>query len=168
MKETGIIRRIDELGRIVIPKEIRKRLSIDNGDMVDIYVEDKQIVLTKFHPLTMLSDNIKGFMNALKEVYPYSFIVLDKEKVITSSIDGMKGRLISKEFYEKAHEVIGRECPLSTLKLDFTSPTNFDLYILPIRNGYDFFGYVIVIDNMITTKHKEFTSILANYISSLV
>ena len=45
MKETGVIRRIDELGRIVIPKEIRKRLRVGPGDMLDIYTSDKQIVL---------------------------------------------------------------------------------------------------------------------------
>ena len=51
MKTTGIVRRIDELGRIVIPKEVRKRLKIDSGDLVDIYVDDVNVILTKFYPL---------------------------------------------------------------------------------------------------------------------
>ena len=38
MKETGVVRRLDELGRVVIPKEIRKRLKIDNSDLVDIFL----------------------------------------------------------------------------------------------------------------------------------
>ena len=47
MKETGVVRRLDELGRIVIPKEIRTRLKIKNGDMVDIYTDDQFIILEK-------------------------------------------------------------------------------------------------------------------------
>ena len=43
LKETGVVRRLDELGRVVIPKEIRKRLKINNGDMVDIFVSNDKI-----------------------------------------------------------------------------------------------------------------------------
>ena len=50
MKATGIVRHIDELGRIVVPKEIRKKLGIANTDPVEIYVEGDKIILTKFHP----------------------------------------------------------------------------------------------------------------------
>ena len=45
MKTTGVIRRIDELGRVVIPKEIRKNLRIKNGETLEIFVEDNDIVL---------------------------------------------------------------------------------------------------------------------------
>ena len=48
MKATGIIRNIDELGRIVVPKEIRKKLGIENTDPVEIYVEGDKIILTKY------------------------------------------------------------------------------------------------------------------------
>ena len=50
MKSTGIIRNIDELGRIVVPKEIRKKLGIENTDPVEIYVEDDKIILKKYLP----------------------------------------------------------------------------------------------------------------------
>ncbi len=50
MKSTGIIRNIDELGRIVVPKEIRKKLGIENTDPVEIYVEGDKIILTKYQP----------------------------------------------------------------------------------------------------------------------
>ena len=48
MKSTGIVRNIDELGRIVVPKELRKKLGIANTDPVEIYVEDNKIILTKY------------------------------------------------------------------------------------------------------------------------
>ena len=48
MKSTGIIRNVDELGRIVIPKEIRKKLNIESSDPVEIYVEGEKIILAKY------------------------------------------------------------------------------------------------------------------------
>ena len=47
MKDTGVIRSIDELGRLVVPKEIRKNLDIKPKDPIEIYVEDGRIILTK-------------------------------------------------------------------------------------------------------------------------
>ena len=48
MKSTGIIRNIDELGRIVIPKPLRKKMNINDYDPIEIYVEDDKIILTKY------------------------------------------------------------------------------------------------------------------------
>lgn len=50
MKSTGIVRNIDELGRVVVPKEIRKKLGIENTDPVEIYVEEDKIILKKYFP----------------------------------------------------------------------------------------------------------------------
>lgn len=51
MKSTGIVRNIDELGRVVVPKELRKKLGIANTDPVEIYVEDDKIILKKYIPV---------------------------------------------------------------------------------------------------------------------
>lgn len=67
MKTTGIVRRVDELGRIVIPKEIRTRMKMDSGDLVDICVNDEQVVLSKFHPLERNSQLISSFCDSLKK-----------------------------------------------------------------------------------------------------
>ena len=48
MKATGIIRRIDDLGRVVIPKEIRRRLSIDENDPVEFYVDGDRVIIEKY------------------------------------------------------------------------------------------------------------------------
>ena len=50
MKSTGIVRNVDELGRIVVPKEMRKKMGIANSDPVEIYVEGDKIILTKYTP----------------------------------------------------------------------------------------------------------------------
>ena len=50
MKNTGIIRHVDELGRLVLPMELRRKLDINNYDQLEIYVEGEQIILKKFNP----------------------------------------------------------------------------------------------------------------------
>lgn len=64
MKSTGIVRNIDELGRIVVPKEIRNRLGIANTDPVEIYVDGDKIILTKYTPVCHFcgsADNVIDF-----------------------------------------------------------------------------------------------------------
>lgn len=52
MKDTGIVRKVDELGRIVIPKELRDKLNIDNGDSLEVYTQPNgAIVLKKYEPM---------------------------------------------------------------------------------------------------------------------
>ncbi|MCQ2436674.1 MAG: AbrB/MazE/SpoVT family DNA-binding domain-containing protein [Clostridia bacterium] len=50
MKSTGIVRKIDELGRLVLPIEIRKNLGIDNRDAVEIFTDEDKIILKKYEP----------------------------------------------------------------------------------------------------------------------
>lgn len=51
MKTTGIVRCIDELGRLVIPKEIRRQMGIENSDPVEVFVDEDRIIVKKYHPL---------------------------------------------------------------------------------------------------------------------
>ena len=59
MKSTGVVRRIDELGRIVLPKEIRRTLGIDEKDPLEIYVEEDRIILTKFSEMCTFCGQVK-------------------------------------------------------------------------------------------------------------
>ena len=56
MKATGIIRNIDELGRIVIPKEMRKKMDIKSNQPIEIYVDDNKIILSKYSPSCIFCD----------------------------------------------------------------------------------------------------------------
>ena len=59
MKATGIVRRIDDLGRIVIPKELRGTMTIKEGDPMEFYVKNDEIVLKKYQPGCIFCDNIE-------------------------------------------------------------------------------------------------------------
>ena len=68
MKTTGVIRRIDELGRIVIPKEIRKNLRIKNGESVEIFVEGDSIILKKFSQIESLENVSVNYVEAFNQI----------------------------------------------------------------------------------------------------
>ena len=78
MKSTGIVRNIDELGRVVVPKELRKKLGIANTDPVEIYVEGEKIILTKYLPVC----HFCGSSEELKE-YREKNICLSCVKALT-------------------------------------------------------------------------------------
>lgn len=63
MKSTGIIRRVDELGRVVIPIEIRNQFNIVEKDPIEIYVEGSSIILKKFEPNCIFCGNTKNLLN---------------------------------------------------------------------------------------------------------
>ena len=82
MKSTGVVRRIDDLGRIVIPKEIRRSLRIREGDSLEIYSEGAEgITLRKYSQV----ENIEGFINqyvdAIYSTTKKEIIVTDTEKI---------------------------------------------------------------------------------------
>lgn len=60
VKSTGIVRKVDELGRIVIPIELRRNLGIDEKDSLEIYVEDDHIMLKKYSPACLFCSNASG------------------------------------------------------------------------------------------------------------
>lgn len=60
MKSTGMVRKVDELGRIVIPKELRTVLNIDIADSIEVFTEDKTMILRKYNPGCTICGNIKG------------------------------------------------------------------------------------------------------------
>lgn len=165
MKETGVVRRLDELGRVVIPKEIRKRLKIKNGDMVDIYTSDDVIILQKYHPLNQDLIPIKAILDSIKKEYNFDLLLFDDSKVIYSTIANISsGSIISADFSKKADAYIDKEIS-SKLNLNIIDGYLFnkDLYIQKILANYEQYGYIAVIDDMISKKHKEALSIVNNY-----
>ncbi len=86
MKATGIIRRIDELGRIVIPKEIRKALRIKDGENLEIYVDGAEnIILRKYSAIRKMSDFAQDLTDAIYSLIKHNVIIVDNHSVIAVS-----------------------------------------------------------------------------------
>ena len=94
MKETGVLRRIDELGRIVIPKELRKKLKIREGDFLDIFVEDNNIVLQKYSALKDIEAVLNSLIVSLGKSYSLKMIVVDSANVIASNFNSFKNEML--------------------------------------------------------------------------
>ena len=84
MLDTGIIRRIDELGRVVVPKEIRKNLSIKAGDSIQIYVNENQIVLKKYEPKRDFTNETFNAIKSLAEITNKGVVFGTLEQVVYS------------------------------------------------------------------------------------
>lgn len=63
MKSTGIVRKVDELGRVVIPIELRRTLSIGEKDSLEIYVDSDKIILKKYEPACIFCGNAENVIN---------------------------------------------------------------------------------------------------------
>lgn len=83
MKATGIVRRIDDLGRVVIPKEIRRTMRIREGEPLEIFVDrDGEVILKKYSPIGELAEFAQEYADSLAEVTDHVACVLDKDVVI--------------------------------------------------------------------------------------
>lgn len=85
LTQNSNIRRIDELGRIVIPKDIRKKLHIKDNEPLEIFIESGEIRIKKYSSLPDVIDYIKYLIDIGNRITGHSFIVTDREKVVAST-----------------------------------------------------------------------------------
>ncbi len=101
MKATGIVRRIDELGRVVIPKEIRRTLRIRESDPLEIFTDkDGGIILKKYSPIGELSENAQELAHSLSLAFSLPSAICDKDTYVAGAGFGKRdisGRGISDE-----------------------------------------------------------------------
>lgn len=86
MKATGIVRRIDDLGRVVIPKEIRRTMRIREGEPLEIFVDrEGEVILKKYSPIGELSEFAQEYADALAEETNHGVFILDRDVIIAVS-----------------------------------------------------------------------------------
>ncbi len=84
MKATGIVRRIDDLGRVVIPKEIRRTMRIREGDPLEIYTDnDGEVIFKKYSPIGELASFAGQYADVLSKTSGYPVVVCDRDHVVT-------------------------------------------------------------------------------------
>lgn len=105
MKSTGITRRIDDLGRIVIPKEIRKNLKIKENEVLEIFINNDEIILKKFSPFNDSEKVLSDYIKVINDMTGNDVIITDRDKVILST-KKLEERLINKKISEYVNDLI--------------------------------------------------------------
>ncbi len=145
MKQTGVTRKIDELGRIVIPKEIRKNLGIRDGEALEIFTSEDSIILKKYFEVRKYEDLSNKLCELIKNIYNIDLVITDREKVITSSNkDIVENTRLNNKFLElidNREMFISRD--LSTINFGVDISGYFT--VIPIIASSDSLGLVILI-----------------------
>ncbi len=114
MKATGIVRRIDDLGRVVIPKEIRRTLRIRESDPLEIFTDrEGEIILKKYSPIGEMGTFAKQYAESLAQVSGHVVLIADRDQFIAVSggLKNLFGKSISSELEDKIEK---RESILAT------------------------------------------------------
>lgn len=108
MKATGIVRRIDDLGRVVVPKEIRRTLRIREGDPLEIFTDrEGEIILKKYSPIGEIGQFAGQYAESLAQATGHLACITDRDHVIAAAGSGKKefeGKPISKQLEEAIEE----------------------------------------------------------------
>lgn len=97
MKATGIVRRIDDLGRVVIPKEIRRTMRIREGDPLEIFTDrEGEVILKKYSPIGELGEFATEYADSLNETLGHISCIADKDSIIAVA-GAPKKQLINKQ-----------------------------------------------------------------------
>ncbi len=150
MIKSGITRRIDELGRIVVPKEIRYNLGIRDGEPLEIYTSDNSIIIKKYSQV----ENIKNISTILCEIFSQicgvDVIITDREKVIATDSNNLK--LMDYKLSDKLTNLIDNRENLISEKEDNWFDKMGYFVMLPIITSIDSSGLVIVYNKV---KNEE-------------
>lgn len=126
MKATGIVRRIDDLGRVVIPKEIRRTMRIREGDPLEIYTSnDGEVIFKKYSPISELSGGANQVAEVIYKLGNAPVVIFDRDHVV--AVAGVK----KKEFTER--RVSAALDDLMENRKSYLYNTKSDLKILPVE-----------------------------------
>lgn len=139
MKSTGVIRRVDELGRIVIPKEIRNNMRIKSGEGLEIFIDEDSLVLKKFSPIENLESLAAKYSEAIYQVIKHNVIVTDLNKVIAIS-----GNLKKKYLGENISPFVYRSIERRD---NFVERQKKEIEIIENNKEYGYFSFSSIVVN---------------------
>lgn len=172
MKPTGVIRRIDELGRIVIPKEIRKNLGIRDGENIEIFTDDNSIILKKYSRIANYSEIINKIGDLANNVMNYTVIVTDREKVVFAAGDYVKS-VIDKTISRKLINLIDQRESVSdnqemNILFDDIELKGY-FAINPIISSNDSLGLIIIYNrNKLGDAEIKFSKLFAKLVGEKI
>lgn len=171
MKSTGIIRRIDELGRIVIPKEIRNNLRLKSGESIEIFVNDDTIMMKKFSMINKISDLSQELTDAMYTFLKNNIIITDLHTIIAAS-GNLKKELINQNISSFLSEKIEkREKMLESYfkEIDITENNKYNCsYVTnPIIKDGECIGIILIfsLTDKLNIEHLQISNIVSSFIT---
>lgn len=151
MKATGIVRRIDDLGRVVIPKEIRRTLRIREGDPLEIFTDrDGEVILKKYSPISELNEFAAEYAESVYDILGDTAIITDTDQVIAvaggakkSFIDKRVSKEIEKNMLSKTVQVINDKEKILPITTDSVDESIGSEIIVPIISQGDTIGCIV-------------------------
>ena len=165
MKATGVVRRIDDLGRVVIPKEIRKTLRIKEGDPLEIFTDrEGQVILKKYSPIGELSEFATGYAETLAKTTGHIACITDKDTIIAVS-GGSKKEFLEQDVSRELEKLMedkevytskeNSDMAMPITKNDTNEKKNKSQIVYPIISNGDTIGTVILMSKDSKTKMNE-------------
>ena len=165
MKATGVVRRIDDLGRVVIPKEIRKTLRIKEGDPLEIFTDrEGQVILKKYSPIGELSEFATGYAETLAKTTGHIACITDKDTIIAVS-GGSKKEFLEQDVSQELEKLMedkeiytskeNSDMAMPITKNDTNEKKNKSQIVYPIISNGDTIGTVILMSKDSNTKMNE-------------
>lgn len=169
MKATGVVRRVDDLGRIVIPKEMRRTLRIRDGESLEIFVDEDFVALKKYSPLNDMANLAKTLADSIYASIKKNIIFTDRDRIIAcSGSNSIKKKYLDKNISEElltmmnSRNVVDVE-NLTNLHIIKSQEENCIYYIYPIVMNGDAIGLVVLFTDgiVITESDKKIVQIAA-------
>jgi len=165
LKATGVVRRIDDLGRIVIPKEIRRTLRIKEGDPLEIFTDKEgEVILKKYSPIGELSEFATGYAETLSKTTGHIACITDKDSVIAVS-GGSKKEFLEQSLSNELEKLLenkevytsndNNQIALPIIQNDNKERRYNSQVIYPIISEGDVIGSVILLAKEQNTKMGE-------------
>lgn len=169
MKITGMIRKIDELGRIVIPKEIRKILRLKTDQHLEIFLNNDEVILKKYFPIKGVSEEVNIYFSVFSDQIKLPIFVTDDEKIILA--DKQFRNTINESINEEIINLIEKRKTYESQEVEEKQLFNLlklkgFFYILPIIICGDCEGAAIVVsqDQEELNQKKEYIELLVKLI----
>ena len=146
MKSTGVVRRIDELGRIVIPKEIRRNLGIRDGENIEIFTENDSIILKKYYRMSTSGDLAIHLCNLVYNSFNYKIMITDRDKIIAYA--GLSSDILNHSLTSELLEIIEEREIKTKENVSFTIgeyTLNGNFAFIPIISLNDSIGLIIML-----------------------
>ena len=178
MKATGIVRRIDDLGRVVIPKEIRRTMRIREGDPLEIFTDrEGEVILKKYSPISELGQFAEEYANCASAILGDTVVISDTDQIIAVSGGSKKDfmeKKISKDLESIIHSknsyIADSNSKIYSITSDSADSDGYEAQIIvPIVSQGDPIGSIVILssskDKQLGEAEQKAAEIGANFLA---